>query len=109
MNINIKGTGTSLTDADKKYINSKLEVLEKFVTESDKIFVEAELEAKHKTGLVFRLEITVNPPQYYAEARGNDFYEALDLAVPKIKDQLVKQKDKRISLRRRKTPLKNLK
>ncbi|MDE2311600.1 MAG: ribosome-associated translation inhibitor RaiA [Patescibacteria group bacterium] len=108
MNINFKGTRTKLTEADQSYIEDKLLSLGKFIKNADKVFIEAETDAKHKSGLVFRLEISVNPPEFYAEARGNDFYEALDLVLPKIKEQLAKQKDKKVSLRRRKTPLKEL-
>ena len=108
MNINFKGTHTKLTETDQEYIADKLNALSSFIKDADKVFVEAEMDAKHKSGLVFRLEISINPPQFYADARGNDFYEALDLVLPKIKEQLAKQKDKRVSLRRRKTPLKDL-
>ncbi|MCL5667232.1 MAG: ribosome-associated translation inhibitor RaiA [Patescibacteria group bacterium] len=102
MNINYKSTNTSLTQSDKDYIADKLESLASFMKDGDKAFIETEIDKKHKSGLVFRMEISINPPKYYAEARGNDFYEALDLALPKIKEQLAKQKDKKISLRRRK-------
>lgn len=108
MNIKYKGKNTSLTEADQEYIDSKLQSLGSFIKNDDKVFVEVELDKKHKSGLVFRLEISINPPEYYADARGNDFYEALDLALPKIKEQLIKEKDKKVSLRRRKTPLKAL-
>lgn len=109
MNINFKGTRVALTEADQEFIAQKLNALSNFIKAADNVFVEAEHEAKHKSGLVFRLEVSINPPAFYAEARGGDFYEALDLVLPKIKEQLAKQKDKRISLRRRKTPLKRLK
>jgi len=108
MNINFKGTHAKLSEADQNYIEEKLKSLDKFVKEDDKVFVEAEMDAKHNSGLVFRLEVSINPPKLYAEARGNDFYEALDLVIPKIKEQLSKEKDKRVSLRRRKTALKDL-
>lgn len=108
MNINFKGTHASLSEADQDYIESKLKTLGKFIKDADKVFVEAEVDSKHNSGLVYRLEIAINPPKLYADARGNDFYEALDLVLPKIKEQLAKEKDKRISLRRRKTGLKDL-
>lgn len=108
MNINIKGVNVALTEADKDFITGKISALGKFAKGSDKVFVEVDVDNKHKSGLVFRVEISINPPKLYAEARGNDFYEALDLALPKIKEQLTKEKDKKVSLRRRKTPLKRL-
>ena len=109
MNIKYKGTRTSLSEADQRYIENKLKTLGNFIKNQDSIFVEAARDSKHSSGLIFRLEISVNPPQHYAEARGNDFYEALDLVIPKIKEQMVKLKDKKVSLRRRETPLKSLK
>jgi ribosomal subunit interface protein len=109
MNIGFKGTRTYLTAADQQYIENKIGTLNKFLKNQDKVFVEVEMDNKHSSGLIFRMEVSINPPKHYAEARGNDFYEALDLVIPKIKEQLVKQKDKKVSLRRRKTPLKRLK
>lgn len=103
MNINFKSSNVSLSEADKQYTEDKLSTIESFIKDGDKVSVEAELSKKHKSGLVFRVEISINPPKYYAEARGNDFYEALDLVLPKIKEQLAKDKDKKISLRRRRT------
>lgn len=109
MNIHFKGTRVSLTESDQEYIETKLKGLGSFIKNQDEVFVEVEMGSRHSSGLVARVEISLNPPRHYAEARGNDFYEALDLVLPKIKEQLVKQKDKRISLRRRKVPLKRLK
>ncbi len=108
MNINYKGTHASLSENDQNYIEDKINGLGRLVKPADNVFVEVQMDAKHKSGLVFRLEISINPPQFYAEARGNDFYEALDLVIPKIKEQLAKQKDKKVSLRRRKKSLKEL-
>jgi len=109
INISIKGTRIKLSEADQEYIETKIKTLGRILGPSDKVFAEVQMDAKHKSGLVFRMEISVNPPEFYVEARGNDFYEALDLALPKIKEQLTKQKDKRVSLRRRNTSIKNLK
>lgn len=108
MNIKFKATNTKLSEADQDYIESKLLTLDRLLKKSDKIFVEAQMDKKHSSGFIFRLEISINPPQYYADARGTDFYEALDLALPKIKEQLAKQKDKKVSLRRRRESLKDL-
>ena len=101
MNINIKATGTTLTPALKNIISEKLSILNKFLKSEHKLHVEVEYNHKHKSGQVYRAEITIMPEMYYAEARGSEAYEALDLVVPKIKDQLTKHKDKMISERRR--------
>ncbi len=101
MNITIKATNTTLTDAIKSTINDKLSSIEGFLKPEDKIHVEVEEDTRHKTGLFSRVEVQISPHGYYAEANGNDFYEAMDLVIPKIKQQMTKTKEKRLTLRRR--------
>lgn len=101
MNIDIKATNTTLTIGIKDFINEKLQTISQFIRPEHKIRVELEVEKKHHSGLIYRGEINIHPNGHYAEARGNDFYEAFDLLIPKIKEQLVKDKDKKVSLRRR--------
>ncbi len=101
MKINIKATNTTLTDSIRSNIESKLNIIEKYIRSEDVIYVEIAEDIKHQSGQFFRVDIQVSPHNIYADARGNDFYEALDLAVPKIQAQLAKTKDKKISLRRR--------
>ncbi len=101
MNINIKATHTTLTQSMRDFIQEKFNTLEKFIRPEEKIYVELDREKKHTSGLVFRVEVNFQPHGHYAEARGNDFYEAFDLLIPKIKEQITKEKDKFVSLRRR--------
>lgn len=101
VNLNIKTTKTTLTPSIKNYIEAKLKYFSKFIRSEEKIRVEIEVDKKHKTGLIFRAEINIQPHGHYAEARGNDFYEAFDILTKKIKEQILKEKDKKISLRRR--------
>ncbi len=101
MNIQIKATNTTLTDAIKDAIHEKLTTIEPFLKSEDIVNVEIEESTKHQSGRFSRAEIHIVPHGYYADAQGNDAYEALDLVVPKIKDQLIKKKEKKISLRRR--------
>lgn len=101
MNLTIKATKTTLTPAMKKAINDKLEALEKFLKPEDKLHFECEVNTKQKSGDVFRVEITIHPHGFFAETSASDFYEALDLLIPKIKEQLVKKKDKEVSSRRK--------
>lgn len=101
MKINIKATNTSLTPTIKNNVETKLSVISNFTKPEDVIHVELAEDRKHQSGQFFRVDIQISPHNLYASARGNDFYEALDLAVPKIQSQLTKNKDKKISLRRR--------
>jgi putative sigma-54 modulation protein len=101
MNINIKATNTTLTPAIREFIEEKLQQISKFIKPEDKIRIELEMEKKHKSGLVFRTEVDIQPKGHYAEARAADFYSAMDLVIPKIKEQLTKAKDKKVSARRR--------
>jgi ribosomal subunit interface protein len=101
MNINIKATNTTVTEAIRSDINDKLGTFEKFLRPEDVVYVELEEDSKHQSGRFSRVEIRIQPRGVYAEATGVDFYEALDLAIPKAKDQLSKEKDKKVSLRRK--------
>jgi putative sigma-54 modulation protein len=101
MNITIKATNTTLTDAIRANIEEKLSVLESFLRTEDKVHVEVDEDSKHQSGKFSRVEVNILPHGHYADAMGNDFYEAIDLVIPKIKQQLTKEKDKKISLRRR--------
>lgn len=101
MNLTIKATNTTLTDAIRQTIAEKLSPIETFLRPEDKVHVEVEEETHHKSGLFSRVEVHIAPHGYYADANGNDFYEAMDLVIPKIKQQITKNKDKRLSLRRR--------
>jgi putative sigma-54 modulation protein len=101
MNINIKATNTTITPAIREVIENKLESISKFIKPEHKIRVELEVLKKHNKGMVHRAEIDIQPAGYYADSLGIDFYAALDLVLPKIKEQLAKEKDKQVSLRRR--------
>jgi len=101
MNINIKATNTTLTPTIKENIYDKFAVLEAFLHPEDKVHIEVEEITRHKNGLTSRVEVNIHPHGQYAEGFGNDFYEALDLVIPKIREQLARTKDKKISLRRK--------
>ena len=101
MNVSIKATNTTLTPAIRESVEDKLQVLEKFLKEEDKIHVELAEDKHHQKGMFSRVEVHVTPHGFYADSMGNDFYEALDLVIPKIKNQFAKNKDKDVSLRKR--------
>ncbi len=99
--ITIKATNTTLTPPIREFIEDKISTIQKFLKSEDKVRVELEVSKKHQSGLVHRAEIDLQPRGYYADSWGPDFYTALDSAILKIKEQLAKNKDKKISLKRR--------
>ncbi len=101
MAINITATGTTLTDAIRDSIEDKLSILNKYLRPEHQVHVELQEDSKHNSGQFSRVEIKITPGGYYAESHGDDFYQALDLVIPKISTQLAKAKDKKLSLRRR--------
>lgn len=101
MSINIKASNTTLTDAIKRQVHDKLSVLDDFLKPEDNVHVEIEVDAKHTSGDIYHVDVNIQPHNYYAKADASDMYAAIDLVIPKIREQMVRQKDKKISLRRK--------
>ncbi|MBX4191851.1 MAG: ribosome-associated translation inhibitor RaiA [Candidatus Doudnabacteria bacterium] len=102
MNIVIKGTNLSLSPAVKDYVKEKIGNLEKFIGAME-AKVELERDRHHQSGLVFRAEVMliVGGKVMRAEAGGEDIFAAIDLVIPKMKEQISKFKDKKTTLGRR--------
>ena len=102
MNINIKATHLELTPSIKKYAEDKINGLGKFIDIMD-AHLEIARDQHHHSGLVFRSDINliVGKKILHAEAEGEDAYAAIDLLIPKLKEQIGKFKDKRQTLARR--------
>ena len=102
MNINIKATHLELTPPIKKYVEEKIGNLGKFIV-AQEAKVELDRDQHHHTGLVFRAEVNMfmGGKVVRAEARAEDAYAALDLVIPKLKEQIGKFKDKKQTLQRR--------
>ena len=109
MNINLKATNFELTPAIREYAEKKVNGLEKFIRITDES-VQAWVEVgrttnHHNKGDVYRAEIQIHIPHYgrgvRAEATCQTLNEAIDGAHDKIKLELEKVKDKKISLVRK--------
>src|SRR6185436_12689052 len=102
MNIQIKATNLSLTPSIKQYVNEKVNNLSKFISATE-AEVELARDRHHRTGDVFRAEIMlmVGGKVMRADQESEDIYSAIDLVMPKLKEQISKFKDKRTTLERR--------
>ena len=109
MNINLKATNFELTPAIREYAEKKVNGLEKFIRrmdESVQAWVEVGRTTEHHfKGDVYRAEIQIHIPHYGRGVRVEDtretLNEAIDGAHDKIKLELEKIKDRKISLVRR--------
>jgi putative sigma-54 modulation protein len=99
MNISIKTTKLDLTPAIKKYVEEKVGRLEKYI-KTEEAKVELGRDQHHNTGDVFRAEIMLfmGGKVMRAEVESGDIYSAVDLVIPKLKEQISKFKDKKETL-----------
>ncbi len=102
MNISIKGTNFKLTPSVKEYVEEKIGNLGKFL-EFSEARVELGRDKHHQTGDVFRAEVTMlaGGKLIRADHSSDDIYASIDLVIPKLKEQISKFKDKRVTLARR--------
>jgi len=101
MNISIKATHLDLTPSIKEYVEEKVGHLAKFIV-AQEATVELDRDQHHRTGQVMRAEImlVVGGKIMRADATAEDIYSAIDLAIPKLKEQISKFKDKRTTIAR---------
>jgi putative sigma-54 modulation protein len=102
MNIAIKATNLDLTEALRAYAEDKVGNLDKYADSID-AKIELERDRKHASGSVFRAEVTlhVKGKMIRADARAEDMYAAIDLVIPKLKEQVSKSKKKKDTLQKR--------
>lgn len=109
MQISIKATNMELTPAIRDFTEKKVGGLGKFIGRADgaiKAFVEVGMTTRHhSTGNIFRAEIQITIPRVEqgirTEALNDDLYTAIEDAKDQMKLELIKVKDKKISLVRR--------
>ncbi len=96
----IKSTNLTVTPDVKEYFYKRMESLEKFVDEDDMSAIcDAELERSthHKSGEVFRGELTLHTRNgtYRAEANGENVEASIDKVKKEIIRELRREKRKR--------------
>lgn len=106
MNINIKTSNITLTDAIFDYTAKRLEAVKQFLQNDPTIKTNVELgrtTTHHKNGDIFRAEIhiTGKNKDLYASAEESDLYRAIDMVRDEILREVRSLKSKRISLLRR--------
>lgn len=92
MNVHFTFRNISSTEAIKDHVSKKVEKFNKFVTYELDVHVRCFVEKPYQT-----CEITVyaEHQELVAIATTKDLYEAIDLTVHKIENQLKKQREKR--------------
>lgn len=94
MKIIIKGTNLELTVALKNYVQEKVGHLEHYWGEIYEARVELGRSTHHQSGF-FRCEVNLDVPQKLvlrAESTEPDLYAAIDMVIPKLKEQIEKFK-----------------
>ncbi len=103
MQINIKATNLELTSPIKEYIEMKIGHLSKFVEKIEnkgtEVLARVEIgrtSKHHVKGNVYRVEVNVDAPHNILriEEEGSDVRALLDFAQDKLKQLLVKYKEK---------------
>ncbi|MFA5831042.1 MAG: ribosome-associated translation inhibitor RaiA [Candidatus Paceibacterota bacterium] len=103
MKISIKTTNLEMTPAIREYIEKKIPSLEKFFRpNSDTVLAAIEIgmtSGHHKSGNIFRAEInlsdTATGGQFYAEAKKEDLYAAIDEMKAKAERECSSLKNKK--------------
>jgi ribosomal subunit interface protein len=103
MNYNIKGTGLSVTQELRDYVEKKLAQEEKFLGRDSTAHLDIELQfAEGERGKKYRAEFTLGAhgELYRAQARGDSMHEAIDIAINDLTRSLTQAKKKRIRVLR---------
>jgi len=99
MQYNIKGTGLSVTDEIRGYVEKKLEHIEKFIRDDASGMADVECEyTASEEGPKYRAEfmVSIGKDIYRAEARGETLHEALDVSSAHIVEEVRRAKKKRL-------------
>ncbi len=106
MNINIKATNITMTDAISDYTEKRLETVHNFFKNDSTAQCDIELAkttSHHKNGDIFKAEIHIvaKDANHYASAEEIDLYQAIDVVRDEILRAVRSGKSRKISLIRR--------
>lgn len=106
MNINIKTTNFSSTEAISDYTTKRLEAVKQLLANDPTVKCDVELgktSNHHKHGDIFRAEIHITGKDinHYASAEEADLYQAIDKVRDEMLQEVRNSKSKKISLIRR--------
>ena len=104
MKINITGNNLELTPAIKEYVEMRLGTLNKLLVRFDDSSVRAHVVLArttnhHNQGDVYQAEINLSIPHrsFVAKSEGSDIRAIFDEAKDKLKHELIKYKEQKIS------------
>ena len=99
MKLNIRGEKTKITDSMKAYAEEKMQKLDKYLENSDKVSGTILFKVY---GPKQKIEVTIPLKNYTLriEEEGEDFYAVVDTSVDKLERQIIKNK-KRINNKKR--------
>ena len=105
MNINIKTSGITLTDAISEYVSKRLDSIQKLIKdEAAQCDVElGKTTSHHRNGDIFRAEIHIvgKDTNIYVTSEKEDLYAAIDAVRDEAARELTSSKDRKQSLIRR--------
>jgi ribosomal subunit interface protein len=99
MNIRYLFRGAHVDDRTEEYIEKRLKTLEKLLDNILKVEVEIDLDKKGK----FRVEVMISTPykKYRSEENSESVEGAIDVVEEELKDQIIKDKGKIETLKKR--------
>lgn len=105
MKINLKATKVEMTEAISNYIQDKMDMLEKYLGDTQVLNFDVEVEriiGGQNKGEVFRMEVNIQVPHELlrVEKTENDLYKAIDKVRDHLEDVIVKYKEKARDKRR---------
>ncbi len=105
MKISLKGTSIKISQPIKDYLDEKIVYLVEKLIKKNNELLKLDLEVSrvtkhHKHGKVFRAEanLTFGSKNIYADAIGEDLYEAIDLLEEEFRREIKKFKGKIVAL-----------